>query len=92
MYKALHEPARLALHPLARPPDAMRQRALELVLIELKHQPMLKLRAFACGLLVGAVLVAGLGYGYHQGVERAALAIEDSVKAVREHIEDAGAH
>lgn len=41
-----------------RPPDEMRRRALELVLLELKHQPVLKAHYFGSGFAAG--LAVGL--------------------------------
>lgn len=53
------------------PPSSVKppthQRTLELALAELKHQPMLKLRAFTAGFLAGLALAVGLEFGFDTG-------------------------
>lgn len=44
-------------------PAELRARARELVLLELKHQPLVKARAFVAGFVSGAALALGIVLG-----------------------------
>lgn len=49
----------------ASPKTVLRQRALELVMLELKYQPWLRFRMFSAGFAAGSALMLGLHVGLH---------------------------
>lgn len=52
-----------ALRPPDRRQDAIRRRAVELVMLEIQHQPALKFRMFVSGFICGTALVSGVVFG-----------------------------
>lgn len=68
MYKRTEPPHAGEVPPQTRPPDDLRRRALELVLAEVRYQPALRARSFCSGFAVGVVLMAGIDWGYEQGI------------------------
>jgi len=83
MFKALPFSVDAHSAPKPKPPDdELRARALELVMLELRYQPALKVRTFACGFVTGITLMLGLNLGYDIGYSHHAnLATSDHAEA-----------